>query len=98
MTTSTLDHDAPAPAIEWTGALDLARVEQPVTAVGAGALVDDPVDAAMLRAARDAHAARDDASWYYQYLPMTDEGVFFRVHARDTVPFEDERGLVVLPE
>ena len=63
---------------------------------GQGRLLDNPTDVSALRALRNLEGVRTDRT-PYGYLAVTEDGVRYKIYPRDTLPFEDEQGLVILP-
>jgi len=63
---------------------------------GQGRLLEDPADVSALRALRNLEGVRTDRT-PYGYLAVTEDGVRYKLYPRDTLPFENEQGLVVLP-
>jgi hypothetical protein len=95
--TLRVDPEPGLPEIEWTGALDFAAAERSSETYGGRVLVENEEDVSILRREREIYATGARGSWYYQYLPMTQGGTFYRVYARDALPFEDDVGFFVFP-
>jgi hypothetical protein len=83
--------------VPWTIALDLSTIAvdpEQLGERGVAARVDDPELAVALRAFRLEHAK--PLSQYGDFF-VEDDGHYFQLFLRDSIPFEDEQGLVALP-
>lgn len=101
-----LEH--PFPLVEWSGTAlgDVAVVtedpdgnpEDYIALTFGGHQLVPVADTTLLRALRDEFRNKTHDSFWYGFLPLTDKGRTYKVYARDTLPFENERGLVRPPQ
>jgi hypothetical protein len=63
---------------------------------GEGVLEDDPASVQILKELRASFVRGDHGTFFWNMLPVTSGGAYYRLYMRDTLPFEDERGLVPL--
>lgn len=91
------EHD---PIVEWEGSVSLATLMRPIEEASSvrGRPLIDGADADLIRAIREPFRTGEHGSFAAQVLPVSDDGELFWLYARQTIPIEDERGLVRAPE
>jgi hypothetical protein len=91
------------PTTEWEGPTPLAELAVTPTDYYSTQLdygdhpVADGLDVDEMRRIRELYISGSLGDFGYQFLPITDDGIQYLVFVRDTLPFEDERGLVRAP-
>lgn len=63
---------------------------------GQGTLEDDMASAQVLKELRASFLRGDHGAFTWNMLPVKADGAYYGLHLRDTLPFEDERGIVPL--
>lgn len=63
---------------------------------GEGVLEEDTTSVQALEELRASFLRGDHGQFFWNMLPVESDGAYYRLYLRDTLPFEDERGLVPL--
>ena len=85
----------PVPSVSLAG-ISISEGESALQGYGEAVLITEGVDE--LREIRRMHRdVKPPATFWYNYIPFDEAGAFYRACYRDTVPFENEYGLVPYP-